>query len=231
MGNFSELFVKKAAGAEALRLIKAWGFTYKSVAFVWLKKNRKSEGWFYGLGFWTRGNAEVCLLATRGHPKRQAANIHQFIISPIQEHSRKPEEAREKIVALMGDVPRVELFARQSPPGWDVWGNEVESTIPDFWTKCPEVATCRQKWRLFSWPGKTRRNGGYMQFFSSAIDTLQTLVVALGAGLGVWGVVNLLEGYGSDNPGSKSQGMKQLMAGGGIILLGTTLIPLLSGLF
>ena len=75
-----------------------------------------------------------------------------------------------------------------------------------------------------------------MQFFSSAIDTLQTLVVALGAGLGVWGVVNLLEGYGSDNPGSKSQGMKQLgmkqlMAGGGIILLGTTLIPLLSGLF
>ena len=69
-----------------------------------------------------------------------------------------------------------------------------------------------------------------MQFFSSAIDTLQTLVVALGAGLGVWGVVNLLEGYGSDNPGS-NQGMKQLMAGGGIILLGTTLIPLLSGLF
>lgn len=125
---------------EALRLIKAWGFTYKSVAFVWLKKNRKSEGWFYGLGFWTRGNAEVCLLATRGHPKRQAANVHQFIISPIQEHSRKPEEARDKIVALMGDVPRVELFARQSPPGWDVWGNEVESTIPDFWTKCPEVA-------------------------------------------------------------------------------------------
>jgi len=58
--------------------------------------------------------------------------------------------------------------------------------------------------------GKTRRNGGYMQFFSSAIDTLQTLVVALGAGLGVWGVVNLLEGYGSDNPGSKSQGMKQV---------------------
>ena len=64
-----------------------------------------------------------------------------------------------------------------------------------------------------------------MEFFSSAITTLQTLVVTLGAGLGVWGVVNLLEGYGSDNPGSKSQGMKQLMAGGGIILLGTTLIP------
>ena len=125
---------------EALRLIQAWGFTYKSVAFVWLKQNRKSPGWFYGLGFWTRGNAEVCLLATRGHPKRQAANVHQFIISPVREHSRKPEEAREKIVALMGDLPRVELFARQSPPGWDVWGNEVEPTIPDFWTKCPEEA-------------------------------------------------------------------------------------------
>ena len=69
-----------------------------------------------------------------------------------------------------------------------------------------------------------------MQFFASAITTLQTLVIALGAGLGVWGVVNLLEGYGSDNPGAKSQGMKQLMAGGGVALIGITLIPLLSGL-
>ena len=64
-----------------------------------------------------------------------------------------------------------------------------------------------------------------MEFFASAITTLQTLVVALGAGLGVWGVVNLLEGYGSDNPGSKSQGMKQLMAGGGVALIGMTLVP------
>ena len=70
-----------------------------------------------------------------------------------------------------------------------------------------------------------------MDFFSNAIETLQTLVVALGAGLAVWGVVNLLEGYGSDNPGAKSQGIKQLMAGGGIVLLGMNLIPLLSGLF
>ena len=70
-----------------------------------------------------------------------------------------------------------------------------------------------------------------MDFFNSAIEVLQTLVVALGAGLGVWGGVNLLEGYGSDNPGSKSQGMKQLMAGGGVALIGTTLVPLLSGLF
>lgn len=71
-----------------------------------------------------------------------------------------------------------------------------------------------------------------MDFFTSAIDnTLQILVIALGAGLGAWGVINLLEGYGNDNPGAKSQGMKQLMAGGGIALVGLTLIPLLSGLF
>ena len=124
---------------EALRLIEAWGFTYKSVAFVWLKKNKKADSWFYGLGFWTRGNAEICLLATKGHPKRQAANIHQFIISPIEAHSKKPDEARDKILSLMGDLPRVELFARQTPPGWAVWGNEVTPTIPDFGTHCPEV--------------------------------------------------------------------------------------------
>ena len=70
-----------------------------------------------------------------------------------------------------------------------------------------------------------------MAFFTSTVGVLQTLVVALGAGLGVWGIVNLLEGYGNDNPGSKSQGMKQLMAGGGIIVLGTVLIPQLTSLF
>ena len=70
-----------------------------------------------------------------------------------------------------------------------------------------------------------------MEFFNSAIDVLQTLVIALGAGLGIWGVINLLEGYGNDNPGAKSQGIKQLMAGGGVVLIGTQLIPLLGGLF
>ena len=69
-----------------------------------------------------------------------------------------------------------------------------------------------------------------MEFFSSAVTVLQTLVVAIGAGLGVWGIVNLLEGYGNDNPGAKSQGMKQLVAGGGVILIGTTLVPMLQGL-
>ena len=70
-----------------------------------------------------------------------------------------------------------------------------------------------------------------MQFFTEAVNVLKALVIALGAGLAVWGVVNLLEGYGNDNPGAKSQGMKQLMAGGGVVLIGTTLVPLLSGLF
>lgn len=70
-----------------------------------------------------------------------------------------------------------------------------------------------------------------MEFFTSAIDTLSTIVIAIGAGLGLWGIINLMEGYGNDNPGSKSQGIKQLMAGGGIVIVGMVLVPLLSGLF
>lgn len=114
---------------EALRLIKAWGFSFKTAAFVWLKLNKKSYTWFYGLGFWTRGNAELCLFATRGHPKRKSAGIHQFIISPIEQHSKKPDITREKIIALMGDIPRIELFARQETAGWDTWGNETKNSI------------------------------------------------------------------------------------------------------
>ena len=114
---------------EALRLIKAWGFSFKTVAFVWLKQNRKSPTWFYGLGRWTRGNAEICLLEKRGNPKRYSASVHQFIISPIEQHSKKPDVTRDKIVELAGDLPRVELFARQKIPGWDVCGNEVECDL------------------------------------------------------------------------------------------------------
>ena len=102
-------------------------FPFKPVAFVWLKLNRKSPTWFYGLGYWTRGNAEICLLAKRGQPKRHSKSVHQFIISPVEEHSKKPDITREKIIALAGDLPRAELFARQKIPGWDVWGNEVDS--------------------------------------------------------------------------------------------------------
>jgi hypothetical protein len=80
-------------------------------------------------------------------------------------------------------------------------------------------------------PQKRQKERSFMAFFNSAVGVLQTLVIALGAGLGIWGVINLLEGYGNDNPGAKSQGMKQLMAGGGVALIGATLVPLLSGLF
>ena len=111
---------------EALEVAEAWGFAYKTVAFTWVKENRKSPGLFWGLGYWTRANAEVCLLATRGSPKRQSAAVHQVILSPVERHSKKPDEVQERIVTLMGDVSRVELFARQETPGWDVWGNEVE---------------------------------------------------------------------------------------------------------
>lgn len=114
---------------EAFDVIDAWGFTYKTVAFVWVKQNKKSDSLFWGLGYWTRANAEICLLATKGHPKRIGRAVHQVILSHIEEHSKKPAETRDRIVELVGDVPRVELFARQKTPGWDTWGNEVENDL------------------------------------------------------------------------------------------------------
>lgn len=115
--------------SEAFKVIKAWGFCYRTVAFVWIKQNKSGNGYFLGLGYWTRSNAEICLLAVRGKPKRISKKVFQLIVSPLQEHSKKPAEARERIVELMGDLPRIELFARQRSPGWDVWGNEVESSL------------------------------------------------------------------------------------------------------
>lgn len=114
---------------ESLSVLSAWGFKFKTIAFVWIKQNRKSDSLFWGMGYWTRTNAEFCVLATKGKPKRMAKNVHQVIVSHIEEHSKKPDEARRRIVRLMGDLPRIELFARQKSAGWDVWGNEVESNI------------------------------------------------------------------------------------------------------
>ena len=110
---------------EAFEVIKAWGFEYKTCAFTWVKRNRKSDGWFWGLGYWTRSNAELCLLATKGKPKRVSKSVHSVCDARIMEHSRKPAEVRERIVQLCGDLPRIELFARQKADGWDCWGNEV----------------------------------------------------------------------------------------------------------
>ncbi len=114
---------------EALKLIKAWGFTFKTVAFVWLKQNKSGNGFFLGLGWWTRSNAEICLLAVRGKPKRKSASVRQLVFAPVEQHSKKPDIVRDRILELMGDLPRIELFARQTAPGWDVWGNEVDSSI------------------------------------------------------------------------------------------------------
>lgn len=106
-------------------VIKAWGFKYKTVAFTWVKRNKISMNWHFGMGWWTRANAEICLLATKGKPKRISASVSSLIDSPIESHSKKPDEVRDCIVKLMGDLPRVELFARQTAPGWVSWGNEL----------------------------------------------------------------------------------------------------------
>jgi N6-adenosine-specific RNA methylase IME4 len=113
---------------EGLELIKKWGFTYKTIGFTWIKKNKKTNSLFWGMGYYTRANTELCLLATKGKPlKRVSRSIHQVVESPVQEHSRKPDEVRNRISRLFGDLPRIELFARQKTEGWDVWGNEVQS--------------------------------------------------------------------------------------------------------
>lgn len=101
---------------EALDLIEAWGFKYKSIAFQWIKQNRSGNGYFFGLGRWTRGNTEPCLIAIKGKPKRISAGVGQLVFSPLRRHSQKPAEVRDKIVELMGDLPRIELFAREAAP-------------------------------------------------------------------------------------------------------------------
>ena len=110
---------------EALEVMGAWGFTYKTIGFQWVKQNRSGNGYFFGLGRWTRGNTEPCLIAVKGKPQRINKAVGQLVFSPIRQHSQKPDEIRNKIIELMGDLPRIELFARQYADGWDCWGNEV----------------------------------------------------------------------------------------------------------
>lgn len=110
---------------EVFEVIDSWGFKYKTNAFTWVKKNKKSDSWFWGMGNWTRANAELCLLAIKGKPKRIDAGVHSVVDSSIEKHSKKPHEVRERIVKLCGDLSRIELFAREKIDGWDVWGNEI----------------------------------------------------------------------------------------------------------
>lgn len=114
---------------DALRIIESWGFTYKTCGFCWVKGNSlplfpddfKDK---MGLGYWTRANSEVCLLATKGKPKRLDAGVRQVIQAPLREHSRKPDGVHERIERLVSG-PYLELFARESKPGWTVWGNQT----------------------------------------------------------------------------------------------------------
>lgn len=114
--------------AEALEVMQHWGFVYKTAAFVWVKKN-KGGGNFCGMGAYTRANAEVCLLGVRPGTKASKAvkchSVRQVIESPIERHSKKPDETRDRIEKLLGDIPKIELFARQEANGWDCWGEEV----------------------------------------------------------------------------------------------------------
>ena len=111
----------------AMQVIDSWGFKYKTLGFQWVKRNRNSGGYFFGTGQWTRGNTEACLLAIKGKPHKFKINngISQLIDYPVGRHSSKPPIVRDKIVELLGDLPRIELFAREQSDGWDCWGNEV----------------------------------------------------------------------------------------------------------
>lgn len=122
---------------QAIEVGEAWGFEYRTIAFVWAKLRREGstrhklheETWHklfpMGTGYWTRANPELCLLFTRGKPKRLSASVRTLLIAPRREHSRKPDEARARIEKLVAG-PYLELFAREPAPGWDAWGNQVE---------------------------------------------------------------------------------------------------------
>jgi N6-adenosine-specific RNA methylase IME4 len=110
--------------AQALALIEAWGFTYKTLGFDWMKLNRSGEGLFMGAGYFSRSNSEPCLLATRGAPKRIDAGVLSAVLAPVGEHSVKPDCVQERIERLFAG-PYLELYARRVRPGWTAWGNEI----------------------------------------------------------------------------------------------------------
>lgn len=111
--------------SEALEVIRAWGFKYKTLGFSWIKTNKNNSKPFFGIGYYTKSNCEVCLIGVKGKPIKVSNSISSVLIEPKEEHSKKPNIVRDKIVQLCGDISRIELFARQKTEGWDVWGNEV----------------------------------------------------------------------------------------------------------
>lgn len=110
-----------------LNVIESWGFEYRTFAFVWVKQNKGgTEIKPYGLGHYTLSNVEFVLLATKGKFIRQSKSVKQVVLSPLKRHSEKPDEVRDRIVQLCGDIPRIELFARKRIIGWDAMGDELE---------------------------------------------------------------------------------------------------------
>jgi site-specific DNA-methyltransferase (adenine-specific) len=144
---------------DALQVVEAWGFTYKTVAFSWAKLTPSGRGYHFGLGYWTHGNVEVCLLATRGKPKRQQKDVAQLIVAPRGEHSSKPRETYDRIERLL-EGPYLELFAR--PPvreGWTQIGEELGTLLtPDGIVKIEneEEEPCQKSprtWTQLNLPG------------------------------------------------------------------------------
>jgi len=132
------LWVTAPCMPEGLKVLKAWGFQFFTIAFTWIKTNISAQySLFWGMGNATRANPEYVLLGRKGKLERKDASVHSVILKPRRNHSEKPYIVRNKIVRLYGDLPRIELFARktqelfedESYKGWDVWGNEVESDI------------------------------------------------------------------------------------------------------
>lgn len=115
---------------DAFRVMESWGFKYKTMGFVWAKTtNDGSKIRGDGIGNYTIQNAEFCLIGLKGKYWRNKTGVKQFILSPKKRHSEKPNEVRGRIIELCGDLPRIELFAREKTEGWDTWGNEVGSSI------------------------------------------------------------------------------------------------------
>lgn len=113
----------------AIEVLESWGFTYKTAAFIWIKQNKKSDSLFWGMGAYTRANAEVLLIGISKGTKAKTQviknNVHQVVFHKVLKHSEKPNIFREKIIELLGYMSRIELFARENVEGWDCWGSEV----------------------------------------------------------------------------------------------------------
>jgi len=114
---------------EGLEVMEAWGFDYRTQGFTWVKQNKKSDSLFWGMGYYTRANAELCLLGVKGRMPVEDRGVHSVIWSPVREHSRKPDEQYERIERLYPGANYLEMFARYKRDGWDSWGNEVDSDI------------------------------------------------------------------------------------------------------